>query len=275
MTKASREFEEIVASIKQALEPRRDIRIVPHARVKDMITDRMRDIDILVEATAAGATLRIGIECRRKKRRVDKPQIEAFVTKLKDCHIEKGVFVSSSGFATEALAAAKYHNLDCCHVTKVHELPWLQAFSCCLQKITNVQFHGDVQLTTAGDLSGIPAMVDFPDGSCRPIPWKDIGKYIVTLQNAEVGHHHRRIVYEPSSRPNAIVLGHPPVPIARIELEAEFDITRIEPTIDHWLYAREGQEPQAGATRVHLCDIDGVPLTLEVIAAADAKTSAR
>lgn len=273
MTKESREFEEIASAIKQALEPRPDIKIVPHARVNDTVTGRMRDIDILLEATVAGTTLRIGVECRRKKRRVDKPQIEAFVTKLKDCRIDKGVFVSSSGFAKEALTAAKHHNLVCCHLTKVNELPWIQVFFCRVRQITNVRFHGDVQLTTAGILAGIPSMVEFPDGTIPPMPWADIGMHIVGLQEAEVGHHRRRIVYEPSSRPIAMVSGHPPVLIARIELDAEFDIIEIEPTIDHWLYAREGQAPQAGMTKVYLCDIDGVPLTLEVIATADATLS--
>jgi hypothetical protein len=233
----------------------------------------MRDIDVLLEATVAGTTLRIGVECRRKKRPVDKPQVEAFVTKLKDCHMEKGVFVSSSGFAKEALIAAKHHNIICCHLTKVHELPWLQVCSLRVRQTKNVRVHGDVQLVTKGVLAGIPSVVEFPDGTFPSIPWADIGLHIVCLQQAEVGHHRRRIVYEPSCRPIAIASGHPPVPIARIELNAEFDVIEIEPTIDHWLYAREGQAPEAAVTKVHLCDIDGVPLTLEVISTADAKLS--
>jgi hypothetical protein len=266
MISESRDFEEITASIKRALEPRGDVKVVPHARVRDAVTKRMRDFDILIEAMVAGTPFRIGVECRRKKRPVDKPQVEGFVTKLRDCRVDKGVFVSSSGFADEAITAAEHHGIVCCHLTKVEVLPWFRLLSITGRVSINLRFHGDVQLVTDSPLEGIPSIVEFPDGSRPPMPFLDIGSYIVSLENVAAGHHRRRIVYEPSLRPMAVMTGDVRCQIVRIELDAEFDVIDLQPKIEHWLYARAGDAPSAGMTKVHLGDIDGVPLTLEVTA---------
>ena len=269
MTKDSRDFEEIAASIKRALEPREDVKVVPHARVRDAVTKRMRDFDIIIEATVAGTPFRVGVECRRKKRSIDKPQIEAFVTKLRDCRVDKGVFVSSSGFTDEAITAAEHHSIVCCHLTKVEVLPWIQLFGVTGRYWSNFKFHGDVKLAMTGpQVDGMPVTVEFPDGSRPPMHFSDIGTYIVGLENVAAGHHRRRIIYEPSIHPIAVMPGEVRREIVRIELDAEFDAIDLEPKIEHWLYARAGDAPSAGMTKVHLGDIDGKPLTLEVTATA-------
>lgn len=274
MTSESREFEEITASIKRALEPRQDVKIVAHARVQDAITKRMRDFDVLIEAPVAGTSLRIGVECRRKKRSVDKPQIEAFVTKLRDCRIDKGVFVSSSGFTDEAITAAEHHGIVWCHLTKVELLPWFQLLSVTTRYWSNRKFHGGVTFTFAGPgVEGTPSMVEFPDGSRPPMRFLDIGTYIVELQDVPPGHYRRRIVYEPSIRPIAVMPDGTRREIARVELDAEFDVTDFQPKIESWLYAREGDAPSAGMTKAHLCYINGLPLTLEVTVTPSNATS--
>ena len=268
MTTESREYEEIAAALKRALDPRQEVRIITHARVTDAVTGRPRDIDVLLETVVAGTTVRLAIECRRRKRAIDKPQIEAFVTKLEDCKIEKGVFVSSSGFAQEALAAAAHHNIVCCHLTEVAQLPWLEILSIRLQHQTNIKFHGDVQFTLAGPLAGAPSCFEFPGGTPPPIPFSEIGRYILSLQNVQPGHHRRQIIYEPVTRPLAVVPGHPPVPIVRVKLDAEFDVVEIEPRVEHWLYARDGEAPSAGITRMTFGNIEGLPLSVEITATA-------
>ncbi len=273
MINESREFEEIAASIKRALEPRKDVKIKPHARVRDGITGRLRDIDILIEVEVSGHSVKIGVECRKKKRPIDKPQIEAFVTKLRDCRIDKGVFVSSSGFSDESLIACEHYGIVCCHLKRVSELPWVHLLCTRMRRQTNFQFHGEVQLKTIGVLSDVPSVIEFPGGTPPPMPFKEIGKYIVSLQEAEVGHHRRQIIYEPADPIMAIVPGHSAVPIARIELDAEYDEFEVEPKIENWLYAREGKSPSAGVTKVHLGEIDGKPLVLEITATADEEPS--
>lgn len=275
MTRESRDFEDIAASIKRALEPRRDVKIVPHARVRDVVTKRLRDFDVLIETVVAGTSLRMGVECRRKKRSVDKPQNEGFVTKLKDCRVDKGVFISASGFTDEAIAAAEHHGIACCHLTKVEMLPWVQLFFISVRQWINVKFYGDVQLffTSSSPLQSIPSMIEFPDGSQPPMPFKDVGTYIVRLEKLSAGHHRRRIVYEPSIRPIAVMPGNERYQIVRIELDAEFDVIDSQPKIEHWLYARAGDVPSAGMTKVHLADIDGKPLTLEITATAGESSS--
>jgi hypothetical protein len=100
------------------------------------------------------------------------------------------------------------------------------------------------------------------------MPFSDIGTYIVGLQNVPAGHHRQHIIYEPSARPIAVMPGEVRREIVCVELDAEFDAIDLEPTIEHWLYARAGDSPSAGMTKVHFGDIDGKPLALEVTATA-------
>lgn len=273
MTSSSRIYEEIAASIKEALDTRPDVRIEPHVRVRDAITGRMRDIDVLIETTVTGTPLRIGVECRRRNRAVDSPQIEAFVTKIRDCQIDKGVFVSASGFTDEALAVAGHYGIVCCHLTNVSELPWFSLLLARSLAVMNIKFYGDMQLKTVGGLPDRDSIVVFPEGFPPPLPLTDLARQIILIQDFPPGHHRRRIVYEPKNRPVAITDGKSPVPIARVEIEAEFDIVEIEPKIEHWLYAREGEGPSAGMTRVDFGEFNGKPLTLEITSTNDPTSS--
>lgn len=264
MTKASRDYEEIAASIKRALEPRKDVKVVSHARIRDAITQKMRDFDILIEATISSTPFRIGVECRRKQRPVDTPQIEGFVTKLRNCRVDKGVVVSASGFTDEAIAAAEHDGIVCCLLTEVAALPWFKLVSQIGYSFTNLKFHGDVKLFSTEPMEGDPMTVEFPDATHPTMPFKDIGTYIVGLEDTVGGHHRKRIVYEPSVRPIAVMSDGRRCPLVRVELDAEWDVIVLQPKVEHWLYSQVGTAPKAGLTKIHIAEINGLPLTLEV-----------
>lgn len=62
-------------------------------------------------------------ECRDKKRKCTLSEIEAFVTKALDAGADEIVFVSSSGFQSGAINAAKKHNVHIYTLKEINELP--------------------------------------------------------------------------------------------------------------------------------------------------------
>ncbi|MGZ8533775.1 MAG: hypothetical protein ACXW6J_25125, partial [Candidatus Binatia bacterium] len=170
----------------------------------------------------------------------------------------------ASGFTDEALAAAEHDGIVCCHLREVAALPWFQLVSQVGHFLTNLKFHGDVKLFSTEPLEDTPLTVEFPNETRPPMPFKDIGSYIVGLEDTVGGHHRKRIVYVPSVRPIAVMSDGRRCPLVRVELDAEWDVIVLKPKVEHWLYSRVGAAPSAGLTKMHIADINGLPLTLEV-----------
>jgi hypothetical protein len=80
-----------------------------NARITGKITGRSREVDVAIRTNVAGEPLLIAVECRRKIRKSDVGEIEAFASKLEDIGAHKGIAVSAKGFsaAAQRLAAAK------------------------------------------------------------------------------------------------------------------------------------------------------------------------
>lgn len=74
--------------------------------------ERKREIDVLVTGHFAGLAMRIPIECKNYKRRIQAPDIDAFVGKLNDLRLPlQGVYVSTIGFSSGALECAEKANI--------------------------------------------------------------------------------------------------------------------------------------------------------------------
>lgn len=73
---------------------------------------RKREIDVLVTGHFAGLAMRLPIECKNYKRRIQAPDIDAFVGKLHDLRLPlQGVYVSTIGFSSGALGCAEKANV--------------------------------------------------------------------------------------------------------------------------------------------------------------------
>jgi restriction endonuclease len=89
-----------------------DASISHDTKVVGVVSKTNRQIDVLVETHSLDFPLRIVVEGRRHKRRIDITAIEAFVTKLKDVQAHVGVLVSPAGYTSGAKAAAKAAGAD-------------------------------------------------------------------------------------------------------------------------------------------------------------------
>lgn len=78
---------------------RRNVRV---AAIRD--PKRTREVDILLSGTVSGYGIRVAIECKNYKRKIQAPDIDAFVGKLKDVGLplQSGVYVSTSEFTDGA-----------------------------------------------------------------------------------------------------------------------------------------------------------------------------
>src|SRR5208283_971949 len=71
-------FEQAVASVQRLLSPDADVK---HNEKIGDTRNRLRQFDVVIRGQWAGKTMLGIIECKDKKRPVDMPQVEAFLTK--------------------------------------------------------------------------------------------------------------------------------------------------------------------------------------------------
>jgi hypothetical protein len=71
-----------------------------------------RQFDVLAKIQAGMHSMLMAFEVKNKSRRVPVEAMDAFVTKTRDAGINKGVFVSTSGFQSGAIDVAKKHGID-------------------------------------------------------------------------------------------------------------------------------------------------------------------
>jgi hypothetical protein len=95
-----RRFEKLVAKVQQELAPNA---VVTHDdRIKGHISRELRQIDITVKQKVGQYNILIAIDCKDYKTPVDVGEVEAFKSKVKDIHANKGVMVAANGFTGTA-----------------------------------------------------------------------------------------------------------------------------------------------------------------------------
>ena len=127
MTKASREFEQLVARIEGVLAPTGAIVTSP-ARIPDVITGALREVDASIRVQVGSVSLLITVECRDRVSVQDVMWIEQLVTKQKHVGAAHTVAVSSKGFTQPAVAAARAHGISVRTVSEVSDatiLAWV------------------------------------------------------------------------------------------------------------------------------------------------------
>lgn len=127
MTKASRDFEQLVARIEGVLAPSGAVVISPD-RIPDIITRVAREVDASVRVQVGSVSLLITIECRDRVDVEDVTWIEQLATKQKHVGAAHTVAVSSKGFTKPAIAAARAHGISVRTVSEVTDatiLAWV------------------------------------------------------------------------------------------------------------------------------------------------------
>ncbi len=100
-----KEFEKLVANLQRKFAGGSSVK--QNAKIVGRITGRSREVDVAVTTSVAGESLLIAVECRRRARKCDVSEVEAFASKLADIFAHKGIIVSAKGFTVAAGRLAK------------------------------------------------------------------------------------------------------------------------------------------------------------------------
>jgi Restriction endonuclease len=105
-----RELEQLVARIQQQLAPKS--KVIHNAKLLGRRTQRMRQIDVLVQDRVAQFEISIVIDCKDYKVPVDVKGVEEFYGLLDDVGAQKGVLVCPKGFTQTAKTRAEGLQID-------------------------------------------------------------------------------------------------------------------------------------------------------------------
>lgn len=118
MARAGRDLERLVAVLEELLRPA-GLHVRSPDHVRDTVTDRLREVDVAIRASATGPVVAI-CECRDRATAEDVTWIEQVVTKARDLEgSPPAVLVSSSGFSKAAREKARSYGHDVRLITEV------------------------------------------------------------------------------------------------------------------------------------------------------------
>lgn len=104
-----REYERLVGAL-TAEEYGKEYTVIPNARIKGFISQRKRQLDVLVDYRFdSNLSRRIIFDAKDRKRPVDIKEIESFEGLMKDVGARRGFIVCSNGYTKSALRRAQEH----------------------------------------------------------------------------------------------------------------------------------------------------------------------
>ncbi|MBA4757398.1 restriction endonuclease [Sphingosinicella sp.] len=110
MRKPGENLQRLVAFLEKQLT---EAKIESPYRLRDKITGRMREHDVVIFSKNGHHDLIIAIECRDRSRPIGVGQVEEFSTKCNDTGVNSGIIASSKGFYTTALLKAEKKGILC------------------------------------------------------------------------------------------------------------------------------------------------------------------
>lgn len=106
-TAKGRLFETIVAGMYNEPDVKVKQNVFLDARCRGDKKRKKREIDILISGQIAGQPVRIAVECKNWAKKIGSPEIDSFIGKLGDVGIPIGIYVSASGYTSDAIEYAK------------------------------------------------------------------------------------------------------------------------------------------------------------------------
>ena len=119
-------FHKTVEIIEKSIHNNDNIKIKSPEYIIDIISGQLREHDIVLYIDENHFKIKIAIECRDRKRKIDSPQLEAFKKKCEETGIDKGVIVSKMGFYKPEIKKAKHYNISCLTLQQIQSISWLK-----------------------------------------------------------------------------------------------------------------------------------------------------
>ena len=110
---------------RKAAKSQKNISIDSPKYLTDQTTGTKREHDVFLTIKHAHHVTTISIECKDRKKLVGAPDVDEFSAKCLHTNVNKGVFVSTSGFSKPALVKANRLGIDCLTLDEVAKLDWL------------------------------------------------------------------------------------------------------------------------------------------------------
>ncbi|MCK1508464.1 MULTISPECIES: restriction endonuclease [unclassified Bradyrhizobium] len=143
MAKTGRDLQRLIRAIESARAAGQPIQIESPKRVRDKITGKLREHDVVLTITHAHHTMVVALECRDRSRPIGVEAVEAFRSKCADTGVHSGVMVSSKGFTRTAIKKAAVYNISCLSLDQADGFNWCQPTSVTVLRkvITKAYFH--------------------------------------------------------------------------------------------------------------------------------------
>ncbi|MFZ3576252.1 MULTISPECIES: restriction endonuclease [Tenacibaculum] len=112
MKNNGKSLEKTIRLIQETLRSSENTKIFNNYKIKNE-SGQKREIDILIVSSINDFDIKIAIECKDYNKKVPVKEIEAFESKCyRIKEINKKVFVSTNGYQTDAINAAKYYGIE-------------------------------------------------------------------------------------------------------------------------------------------------------------------
>jgi hypothetical protein len=143
-------LEQIIAGFEGALADKGKVTIERKKMLRDRVSKRLREHDVVLTFRENHHTVRVSIECRDRSRPVTQEQVEAFNQKCAHTGIDRGVIVATRGFYKTALTKAEHHRIDCLDLEDVAKFGWMRANG--MQQILRRLDHQDWRFVAMDDI---------------------------------------------------------------------------------------------------------------------------
>jgi hypothetical protein len=127
MARPGEDLERLVRVIEQATLDDGSVLVESRKLLPDKDTGDLREHDVVLTFTQRHHKTVVALECRDQSRKVGVPAVEAFYAKCKRTGIDRGIIVSSRGFARTALKKAASYNIGCLSLDQAEHLDWCLA----------------------------------------------------------------------------------------------------------------------------------------------------
>lgn len=120
-------LERLVSSLEKALGDKDNVIVESPKRLKDKITGKKREHDVVLTIKQAHHQVIVAIECRDRSRPITVNQVESFWKKCQDTGVDHGVIVSSMGFYNTARQKSDFLGIRCLDIEEVDSFDWMLA----------------------------------------------------------------------------------------------------------------------------------------------------
>jgi len=241
MPQRTNNFQKLVTLIQRTLAPEK-AKVTPCAMVPCYGTAKMREIDVLIESEVGPYNIKIAVEAKDHKRKLDVTHIEAMIGKYKSSAVQvnKVVVISHRGFTEEAKERAERENIELKILKEAMDEAWVAE----LPKTINVRISPhilDIELLSPSKLPTDKQILTEGVFMCSHCG----RKYGTPKERAEEWLFKnpelmRRIIHEASQRPEGTC--------AKVEMAIR----------DNWILRYKGNDYCITAIKVHVHCIDSV-----------------